>query len=71
MRRADPGAQRKRNAKPEEVKKSSRLNLLIHPELREWVHQYAGRKHTSVSAIITEHLVLLREQEHVLNVEQI
>lgn len=60
-----------KKTKPLDEKKSARLNLLIHPELREWARSYAKKKHTSISGIITDHFVRLKEEEHNLNVEQI
>lgn len=49
----------------------ARLNLLIDPELKEWAHGYAARYHTSLSALITHHLVVLREREAKPDVQQI
>lgn len=51
--------------------KSSRLNLLIRPDLKRWAHEYARRRGKTVSGIITEHFVTLREQELGIDVEQI
>ena len=67
---------RRRNRTPKKVKKvrppdKARLNLLIDPELKEWAHDYANRYHTSLSAIITHHLIVLREKETKPDVQQI
>lgn len=43
--------------------KTARLNLLIRPDLKEWIHKYAEKYDKSVSAIVTEHFVYLRERE--------
>lgn len=40
-----------------------RLNLVIDPELKEWAHAYASRKHTTLTNIVTDHLVALRDNE--------
>ena len=44
--------------------KPGRLNLVIDPELKEWAHAYASRKHTTLTAIITDHLISIRDKEH-------
>ncbi len=67
---------RRTKAQPKKVKRAkpqdkARLNLLIDPELKEWAHGYATRYHTSLSAIITHHLVTLREKEAKPDVQQI
>ena len=54
-----------------EDSKSSRLNLLIQPELKKWAHNYAKRKGKTVSGLIMEHFVELREQERGADVQQI
>jgi len=46
---------------PRSEYRSGRLNLVIDPELKEWAHAYASRRHTTVTAILTEHLVRLRD----------
>jgi len=51
--------------------KTARLNLLIRPDLKTWVHEYARKKNQSVSSLITEHFVILRERERGSDVEQI
>jgi hypothetical protein len=48
-----------------------RLNLLINGDLKRWAHQYAKRKCTSITAIVTSHLVELREREKGIDVEQV
>jgi predicted HicB family RNase H-like nuclease len=45
--------------------KSARLNLLIHPDLKEWAHNYAQERGKSVSSLINEFLIGLREQDRV------
>ena len=68
-----------KRAKPRQDKKSrkagqpdkARLNLLIDPGLKEWAHEYAARNHTSLSAIITHHLVVLKWKEEKPDVQQI
>lgn len=49
----------------------ARLNLLIDPALKEWAHSYAKRNHTSLSALITNHLVTLKWKEAKPDVQQI
>ena len=61
---------------PSRVKKTERLNLLIRADLKDWVHKYSDRMDKSVSAIVTEHFIELRERErrekiHGVEVEQI
>ena len=51
--------------------KSGRLNLMIDPRLKEWAHEYARSRSTSLSAIITKHLFDLKESERGDGVEQI
>jgi hypothetical protein len=51
--------------------KSSRLNLLIHPELKKWAHSYAHKKGKTISGLIVEHFVELREKEQGADVQQI
>ena len=58
------------------TKKTERLNLLIRADLKEWVHKHADRMDKSVSSIVTEHFIELRERErrekiHGAEVEQI
>ena len=43
--------------------KTARLNLLIRPNLKDWIHKYAEKYDKSISAIVTEHFVYLRDQE--------
>jgi hypothetical protein len=49
----------------------ARLNVVIDPELKEWVREYAVRKHTSITALIVGHFIELREIDEGGNVEQI
>lgn len=51
--------------------KSGRLNLMIDPDLKEWAHEYARRRSTSLSAVITRHLFDLKELEMGDGIEQI
>ena len=51
--------------------KMGRLNLVIDPDLKEWAHEYAKRKHTSVTQLVIDHLIELRESERTIDVEQI
>ena len=53
------------------TRKLGRLNLVIDPDLKEWAHQYAREHHTSVTALIIDHLVHLKEREKSDDVEQI
>jgi hypothetical protein len=57
--------------KTQKKTKSARLNLLIHPELKRWAHRYAEDRGKSISGLIMDHLVELREQERGGDVEQI
>lgn len=41
----------------------SRLNLKIDRELKKWVMDYAKRRGTDVTKLITEYFIFLREQE--------
>jgi hypothetical protein len=45
------------------AKKTERLNLLIRGDLKKWVHKYADRMDKSVSAIVTEHFIWLRDRD--------
>jgi hypothetical protein len=51
--------------------KTARLNLLIRPDLKKWAHEYAGRMDKSLSSIINDYLLSLRERERGDCVEQI
>lgn len=51
--------------------KTARLNLLIRPDLKDWAHQYAARQDKSLSSIINDYLLSLRERERGDCVEQI
>ena len=62
---------RKKKAKLNGTTKSSRLNLLIQPELKKWAHNYARKRGKTVSGLIMEHFVELREQERGADVQQI
>jgi len=67
---------KKKATRPIRVKKTERLNLLIRADLKKWVHGYSDKMDKSVSAIVTEHFIELRERErrekvHGVEVEQI
>ncbi len=49
----------------------ARLNLLIDANLKDWAKGFASRRQTTVTAIITDHLVKLRDMETSADVEQI
>ena len=51
--------------------KSARLDLLIDPELKEFIKAYAVDKHTSITEIVTRHFVSIRDRERGPDVEQI
>jgi len=51
--------------------KTARLNLLIRPDLKEWAHGYAVRKDKSLSSLVNEYFLMLRERERGDCVEQI
>ena len=51
--------------------KSERLNLLVRADLKKWAHKYADKRGTSVSAMVTEFLYNLREEDRGARVEQI
>ena len=58
------------------AKKTERLNLLIRADLKKWVHKYADRMDTSISALVTEYFISLRDRDrrekiHGVEVEQI
>lgn len=43
--------------------KDVRLNLRFHEDLAEWAKKYAKKRRTSVTQIVTDHFVDLREKE--------
>lgn len=47
----------------------SRLNLKIDRELKAWAMEYAKRRGTDVTKLITEYFIYLREQEQRLDIE--
>lgn len=67
-RRSKPPQKKTKRVRPPD---KARLNLLIDPELKDWAHGYAARYHTSLSALITHHLIVLREKEAKPDVQQI
>ena len=56
---------------PKPQTKDGRLNLRIDPDLTAWIHEYANRHQTTVTALTTDFFVHLRETEHVVTVRQI
>jgi hypothetical protein len=62
---------RRGKRKEEEEADKCRLNLLIDGELKRFAHRYAKKHHTSVTALVTQHFVELREREKGINVRQI
>ena len=49
----------------------SRLNLKVDKELKKWVMEYAKRRGTDVTKLITEYFIFLREQEQRLDAEYV
>ncbi len=47
----------------EGVTVKSRLNLKIDQDLKDWAREYAKRRGTDVTKLITEYFICLREQE--------
>ena len=62
---------KKRKKKMPNDGKSARLNLMIDSKLKAWAHEYAKRRSTSISAIITDHFSNLRELERGDGIKQI
>jgi len=50
---------------------TERFNMVLDPNLKKWAVDYAERKRTTVTAIIVEHLVELKERDEGPYVEQI
>lgn len=42
---------------------SARLNLILDASLKEWVHRYAKKRRTTVTALINQFLLELRDKE--------
>jgi hypothetical protein len=59
---------RRRKGKDEQ---KGRLNLLIDPTLKNWVHGFADKKGTSVSAIVVMHFMELRDEDNRPKIKQI
>jgi len=57
--------------KKKDLNGRTRLNLRLSTGLKRWAHDYAERHETTVTAIITQHLVILRESEREPDVESI
>jgi len=53
----------RRKPTPKNGAKTARLNLLIRPDLKDWAHKYADRMDKSLSSIINDYLLSLRERE--------
>lgn len=51
--------------------RTARLNLMIEPRLKQQMHQYAKRHHTSLSSIIIAHFINLLEAEKEPDVQQL
>ena len=49
----------------------ARLNLLLDEKLKRWAVRYAKRKNTSLTQLITDHFVILRDKEKGIDVQQI
>jgi hypothetical protein len=62
---------KKKTKKRRRKTKTARLNLLIRADLKEWAHKYAEARDTSISAIITNHFIDLRNSEVGIDVDQI
>jgi hypothetical protein len=41
----------------------TRLNLLIDADLKVWARKYAKKKHTTITQMIVDHFVKLRESK--------
>ena len=67
----DLGCHMKAKRKKSNGTESERLNLLLRPDLKKWAHGYAKKKGKSVSGLIKEFFMELREQEQCADVEQI
>lgn len=74
---AAPKARRRRVESESKYDSSSlpddkdRLNLQIDKDLKVWVRDYARRKHTSLTQLITDYFVELKKEEEGDGVEQI
>jgi len=66
-----PARRKKKNQRRGRPAYDARLNVVIDPELKKWVRDYAVRKHTSITALIVNHFVGLKESDEGGNVEQI
>jgi len=52
-------------------KRTARLNLMVAPRLRKAIHEYADKRSTSISTLITDYFVALLAREESPDVEQI
>ena len=64
-------ASRCRRPARQDSTRTARLNLMIRPDLKKWAHAYARRRDKSLSSLINEHLIELREKERGAEVPQI
>jgi hypothetical protein len=58
---------RKNSPTPEK----GRLNLLIEPELKDWIHKYADKNGISVSAMVVNFFKELRDENDPPKIRQI
>ena len=63
--------QRKRKTKSRNAEGIDRLNLMLPGDLKKWAKSYAGRKHTTLTRIVVDHLRDLRERERGIDVDQV
>jgi len=58
-----PAPVRKKPGRPKAKGGIARLNLMMDAKLKEWVHRYAKKRRTTVTAIINQFLMELRDKE--------
>lgn len=61
----------KKKVKKKGSPNKGRLNIILDDALKLWVHNYARKNHTTVTNVIIEHFVSLRDRERGIDVEQI
>ena len=61
----------RRAKKKSRAVKTERLNLMIEPKLRLFMKSYARDKGTSISQLVTNFFMDIREREELPDVEQI
>ena len=49
----------------------ARLNLLIDPVLKSWLHEYADRNQTTVTQLIIQHFMELKVADEAPRIRQI